>query len=100
MEVKIKVNPPMIASTHGQAPVNKGNSRAASHTPAATIAALWSNTAWGVGPCMALGNHEKNGVCADLEKIPMRARTSNVFICQAAGVDVNKALILTLPVHA
>ena len=95
-----KVNPPMMASTHGQAPVNNGKSRAARYTPAGTIAALCSNAETGAGPCIALGNHEKNGICADLANIAMSASASRVFICHAGGVDVNRAFMLTLPVHA
>ena len=89
-----------MASTQGQPPVNNGKSRAARYTPAGTIAALCNNAETGVGPCIALGNHEKNGVCADLANIAMSARASRVFICHAAGVDVNSALMLRLPVHA
>src|SRR5664280_2823170 len=100
VEAKTNVNPPIIASTHGHTPVNKGKSRAARYTPAGTIAALCSNAETGAGPCIALGNQEKNGICADLAKMPIKASTSKVFICQLGIVDVKNVLISTLPAQA
>ena len=69
------VNPPTYAITSKASGVNKGKSRTAKYTPAATIVAACIKAETGVGPSMASGSQMWSGNCDDFPMAPRNKPT-------------------------